>query len=80
MISYGHSWLDIKQYNLSEIGFFVRRHIKSRFEDQKAEVTKIWMGVHLNAKSIKELNREKKKVATTETDLSKIASAIQRLK
>jgi len=79
----GHSWLDVKSYTLSEIGFFVyacARDSKTEFNDR---VTEIWFGNNLSEKGVKELyksdKRGNKAVVTTEADLKRLASAIQGL-
>jgi hypothetical protein len=55
LISYGHSWLSIQQYSLSEIGVFLREVVYAERAEQAAMLYATWAGTKFKEEEIKKL-------------------------
>lgn len=54
-MSNGHSWKDIQEYNLSELGMFFKAVIETEKEDKKENLTTLWMSSNMDHKGFKEV-------------------------
>lgn len=55
MISHGHSWSDLKNYSLAELGVFFRVVVELEEENRVEDLSNIWMGSNLEYKRLKEV-------------------------
>ncbi len=55
MIEHGHTWCDIKEYSLGEIGIFIREAQKREELEVKSQVISTWTGFNADQKYIRRL-------------------------
>lgn len=52
LVASGHSWLDIKQYTLSEFGIFLSVLNKIDKENKVHDITTAWLGTNLSKEGL----------------------------
>lgn len=83
MISAGHSWSDIKNYSLAEVGVFLKSVIKKSRRDYIQQLNQLWYGSNLTQEGIQkattELQKGSKKEQEKELEPKEIQSEWKRL-
>jgi hypothetical protein len=69
LISAGHSWSDIKQYTLAEVGIFLKAVIRKNRRDYIQNLNQLWYGSNLTQEGIQKAVTELSKEVETEKEL-----------
>lgn len=70
-MSNGHSWLDIKQYTLSEIGVFIRSIYVKKEQDIINQFSFDWMASNLSYDGMETIMKKLKKSTSKKSATSK---------
>ena len=80
LLESGHTWLDVKQYSLSEVGFFVHQYMSNKEGAVNDEIMKLWLGNNLDKKGVEKLRKKNKFDINSKDNVHEIAKMFKGLK